>query len=448
MERKDILNNLGIESLNAMQEAALSNYGQCCNMVLLSPTGSGKTLAFVLPLLESLRRESDAVQAVVIVPSRELAQQIDGVIKSSKCEFTSVALYGGRPAMEEHRMLKGVKPAIVVATPGRLLDHISKGNIEAGTVTTLVIDEFDKCLELGFHDEMAEVMGKLSHLFKKVLVSATDSEEIPEFVGLAEHQKVGRGQQPIVRLNYLSGDESLEGRLSIYKVASPEKDKLETLLRLVCTFGASGSIVFVNYREAVERVGRFLQSKGVACSMFHGGMEQRDREKALYMFSNGSCNVFVSTDLASRGLDIADVGNIVHYHLPQSLDAFTHRNGRTARWDGEGRSFVILGPEEHMPEFVSGEAPEFELPQESRKPALPRFTTLYIGRGKKDKVNKIDIAGFLYKGGGLSKDDVGRIDVRERCSFVAVSRKKFKQMINLIRGEKIKGQRTIFEEAK
>lgn len=448
IDRNRILANLGIVKLNAMQEASAANYAECCNMVLLSPTGSGKTLAFVLPMLESLRPQSEAVQAVVVVPSRELAQQIDGVIRASKSEYRSVALYGGRPAMEEHHMLKGTKPAIVVATPGRLLDHISKGNIEAGTVTTLVIDEFDKCLELGFHDEMSEVLRKLPHLFKKVLVSATDCAEIPEFVDLTEHQHVGKGQQALIKLDYLSEDDSLEGRLELFTVLSPEKDKLGTLLRLVCTMKGESCIVFVNYREAVERVGKFLLENGVACSMFHGGMEQRDREKALYMFSNGSCNVFVSTDLASRGLDIADVGNIVHYHLPQNLEAFTHRNGRTARWDGKGQAYVILGPEEHMPEFVEGEKPEFELPEAQHKPTQPKYTTLYIGRGKKDKVNKIDIAGFLYKIGGLSKDDVGRIDVRERYSFVAVSRKKFRQLMNLIRGEKIKGQRTLFEEAK
>ena len=198
----------------------------------------------------------------------------------------------------------------------------------------------------------------------------------------------------------------------------------------------------------MERVTSYLKSKKFPCDAFHGGMEQADRERALYKFRNGSCPVLVSTDLAARGLDIPGIDNVVHYHLPVNEEAFTHRNGRTARWEARGSSFLILHSEEPLPGYIPEDTPVFELPEQTPKPAKSRWTTLYIGKGKKDKLNKIDIVGFLYKKGGLAKEDVGQVDVKEHYAFVAIRRSKSNQLLTLIRGEKIKGMKTIIEEAK
>ena len=181
---KNILTNLKIEQLNAMQEAAIDTWKEGKDLILLSPTGSGKTLAYLLPLLQSLKPDAKGVQAIVLVPSRELALQIDQVFKSMNTPFKAVSCYGGRPAMEEHRTMKGIHPTVIIGTPGRMSDHLRKENFNAATVVTLVIDEFDKCLEFGFHDEMAEVIGQLPSLKKRVLLSATDAEEIPQFAGV------------------------------------------------------------------------------------------------------------------------------------------------------------------------------------------------------------------------------------------------------------------------
>ena len=432
------LENLKIEALNPMQEASIDAWKEGKDLILLSPTGSGKTLAYLLPLLESLNPGIKGVQAIVLVPSRELALQIDQVFKSMNTSYKVMSCYGGRPAMEEHRTMKGIEPSVIIGTPGRMNDHLSKQNFDATTVRTLIIDEFDKCLEFGFQEEMATVISQLPKLQRRILLSATDSEEIPQFTGLNQTSK----------LSFLNEEEVLSERIHIYKVMSPIKDKLETLYKLLCTLGSQSTLVFCNHRESVERVGKYLQTQKFPCGVFHGGMEQEDRERSLYKFRNGSCHVLVSTDLAARGLDIPDIENIVHYHLPIQEDGYIHRNGRTARWEAEGNSYIILHHEEKIPAYIQEEPDLFELPEITPKPSQPNFVTLYIGKGKKDKINKIDIVGFLFKKGNLNKEDVGRIDVKDHYAFAAISRKKVKQTLNLIRNEKIKGVKTIIEEAK
>lgn len=437
IQLQEILWNLRIDALNAMQEETCAAYRKGKDLVLLSPTGSGKTLACLIPLVQSLQETEGGVQAVILVPSRELALQIEQVFKAMKTPFRIVSCYGGRPAMEEHRTLKQVNPHVVVATPGRMNDHLGKENIVTDTVHTLVIDEFDKCLELGFQDEMAQVLSRLQPLQRRFLLSATDAEQIPAFVS----------DRDFTKLDFLDRTESVSDRVQVRLVKSPQKDKLDTLANLLGSLRGGSSMVFVNYRESVERTAAFLKSKGFFYSSFHGGMEQKDRERALYKFSNGSCNVLVTTDLAARGLDIADVDHIIHYHLPLNEEAYIHRNGRTARWDAEGNAYVILGPEEHLPEYMPADMPVLNLRENGGRPRPPKWITLYIGKGKKDKINKVDIVGFLSKVGGLQKEEIGRIDVKEHYAFVAVARTCEREVLARVKGQKIKGIKCIIEKA-
>lgn len=440
MNLQTILNRLNIERLSPMQQEVLEAGRKGDDLILLSPTGTGKTLAFLLPLVESLQPDVEGVQAVVLVPSRELALQIEQVFKAMGTGFKVMSCYGGRPAMEEHRTMNSLHPDVIIGTPGRMNDHLGKQNFDAGTVRLLVIDEFDKSLELGFQEEMAEVIGALPRLRQRYLLSATDAEEIPRFTGVDRRTR---------KLNFLSEEEKpAAASLQVYCVPSPVKDKLETLYRLVCALGSEPTLVFCNYRESVDRVGKYLHSMKVYCETFHGGMEQEDRERALYKFRNGSCHIFISTDLAARGLDIPEIKNVVHYHLPVAEDGYIHRNGRTARWDADGKAYLILGPEEKMPEFVPADVETFVFPDPLPQPELPEFLTLYIGKGKKDKINKIDIVGFLSKKGGLNRDEIGRVDVKDHYAFAAISRKKARQVLALIRNEKIKGIKTLIEPAR
>ena len=434
------LEKLGITQLNEMQQEAHEAilHGQQ-DVVVLSPTGTGKTLAYLLPLVEMLDANQREPQALVIVPGRELAMQSDRVMRDMGSPLHSAACYGGRTAMEEHRRLKDVQPQVIFGTPGRLNDHLDKGNINPYGIRYLVIDEFDKCLEMGFHDEMARLLKKLPGIRRRILLSATDAEQIPDFVAL------GR----TVRIDYLNENEQVNERVTAYVVKSPVKDKLETLRELLLTLGDEQSVVFLSFRDAVERVGDYLRREGFGVSVFHGGMEQKQREDALYKFANGSANIFVSTDLGSRGLDIPDIQNIIHYHLPESQEGYIHRVGRTARWDATGRSFFILNASEHIPDYVEGDITEYDIPLTScPSPLAPKMSTLYIGKGKKDKISKGDIVGFLCKKGGLTADEIGRIDVKDRYTYAAVKREKLQQVLRLTQGEKIKGIKTIVEEVR
>ena len=440
MDIDKILKKLRISELNEMQqhaaEAILCSDG---DVVLLSPTGTGKTLAYLLPLIQQLDATSDDVQALVVVPGRELALQSDTVLRDMGSGIRSASCYGGRATMDEHRKLKEVNPQIIFGTPGRLNDHLDKENINRYHIRWLVIDEFDKCLAMGFHQEMQKLIKSLPALQRRILLSATNAEQIPQFVNMAKKGTL---------VDFLPEEEQTSERVTLYEVKSPQKDKLETLLNLLLGFGDESSIVFLNYRDSVERVNNYLTEQGFVTSFFHGGLEQKQREAALYRFSNGSANVLVATDLASRGLDIPDIQNIIHYHMPESEEGYVHRVGRTARWDKQGRAFFITGPEEHIPEYVEGNIEEYSLPslpREGQGVSLPRMATLYIGKGKKDKVSKGDIVGFLCKKGGLQADEIGRIDVNDRYTYVAVKREKLQPVIRQTQGEKIKGIKTIIE---
>lgn len=420
--------------LNQMQ---LDTYrevtGTDADVVVVSPTGSGKTLAYMLPLAGMIDVSSDAVQAVVIVPNRELALQSAEVMCRFGLHIRTVCCYGGRPAMDEHRVIRQVAPHVVFGTPGRLNDHFDKGNLSPYTARFLVIDEFDKCLEMGFHNEMAKLLKRLSGVRRRFLLSATDADRIPDFVN-ARH---------VAKVDYSEG--GISSRVEQYCLKSADKDKLEALGNLLCTIGRQSSMVFLNYRDSVERVASYLRGRGFGVSAFHGGLEQPEREAALYRFGNGSANVLVSTDLASRGLDIPDVDNIIHYHMPLTRESYIHRVGRTARWDATGKSFFILSPDESLPDFVEKECSPIMLPEQMPGVPQPKMETLYIGKGKKDKISKGDIVGFLCKKGGLDSSAIGRIDVRERYCYVAVSREKVGQVLSMAGGEKIKGIKTIVE---
>ncbi len=408
-----ILNSLGFEGLNEIQQASLEANANNDNVILLSATGSGKTLAFLLPVLEMLNPEINNVQALIIVPSRELAIQIDDVFRKMQTGFKVTLCYGGHKRETEENNLKEA-PAVIIGTAGRLADHIRRNNFDLNNITTLVLDEFDKSLELGFTEEMSYIIGSLKNIKKRILTSATYAVPVPDFIGLKDP----------VRLDFLPEAAQADNMLEVKKIFSPDKDKIETLFKLICYLGNRSTVVFCNHRVAVERTSNLLTEKGILNVFYHGGMEQQERDSALCKFRNGTSNILVTTDLASRGLDIPNIRYIVHYHLPDTEDAFTHRNGRTARMDASGTSILILSEEEKLPGYI-GEVAEVEITGEHPIPEKPKWSTLFIAAGKKDKVNKIDIVGFLSKKGELKKEDIGIIEVKDFFSFVAVRNKSW-----------------------
>ncbi len=432
MDFQKNIQTLGFSSLSPMQEAMVEKSRNNSNIQLLSPTGSGKTLAYSLSLLQFVGK-TNWLQAVIVVPTRELAKQADDFFKRLDSEIKSTCFHGGRPLSAENNVFEELRPEVLFTTPGRFLDHLAQGNISTATVSTLVIDEFDKCLELGFSEEMSAIVNALPNIRRTWLTSATDIDEMPEYI-----------DKSFARLSFIDKSEEKSERLQLFVVPSPQRDKLETLGKLLSTLGGEQTIVFVAHRESVERVAKYLKENKFGAVAYHGGMEQELRERALHRFIGKSANVLVSTDLAARGLDIPAVRNIVHYHLPLSEETFIHRSGRTARWDADGCVYIILNDADIAPDFIS-EAEEKNVDAFNIKATKPLMTTIYIGRGKKEKLSKGDIVGFLCKQGGLQSSDIGRIDVLPHHSYASILSSRVKSVLQNVAGEKIKGMKTIVD---
>lgn len=432
---QDALSHLQIKDLNAMQEASLAANAANDDLVLLADTGSGKTLAFLLPVAQLLDKSKPVCQALIVVSSRELALQIEQVFKKMGTGFKITCCYGGHLRETEENNLKQA-PSLIVGTPGRIADHIRRGNIVTTHIKTLVLDEFDKSLEQGFEGEMSFIIESLTALKKRILTSATEAVAIPDFVGL---------KNP-VEINFLTGEKS--AALAVKMVKSTDSDKTITLFNLMCTLGNRSTIVFCNQREVVDQVSQFLKDKGIVNVFYHGAMEQQERDIALCKFRNGSSNLLITTDLAARGLDIPNIRYIVHYQLPNTQESFIHRNGRTARMEASGTAVLLLGPQETVPVYIDPPPTALELSATASLPAKPDWTTFYVSVGKKDKVNKIDIVGFLTNKGRLKKEDIGLIEVKDFFSFVAVRKHHASATLQLIKEERIKNKKVRFDIAK
>lgn len=425
---ENISSRLGISELNPMQKEMMTS--QARDVVLLSPTGSGKTLAFTIAMLQSLVQPKGEVQAVVIAPSRELVMQIYRVVREVATGYKTVAFYGGHSMTDEKNSLNPV-PDIIIATPGRLLDHINRKLVDLYNTKVLVLDEYDKALELGFHDEMRKILRVMPNLSRTILTSATRLEDrLPEFMKV---------KSPAI-LDFLSAVAKPRERMSVVQVESPARDKVETLVDLLRSLPNGRVIVFVNHRESASRLFEHLKKAGFPVGVYHGALDQVDREKAIDLLNNGTTPVLVSTDLGARGLDIEEVKSIIHYHMPLTEETWTHRNGRTARVDATGTIYVITSEADNIPEYMVFDR-SYVPTGKSSDPIRADRATLYFNAGKKEKISRGDIAGFLMKTGGLLPDEVGRIIVRDHSAIAAVPAAKADAVLRLVTPEKIKGKR-------
>ena len=432
-EQKDtianILQNLHIAALNEIQEKVLEVNDRFPQIILLSPTGSGKTLAFLLPVaLELLDNEKD-VQALVLVPTRELALQVEKVVREMHLSSKVNCCYGGHSMQTEIQNLIE-PPSILIGTPGRIADHLRKNTFNAKKIHFLVLDEFDKSLEMGFMNEMEFILDNLPNIRKRILTSATNLAHIPDFTGI---------NSPMV-LNYLK--DQVSDCLVLKFVKASGKDKLDILFRLLCSFSNQSSLVFCNHREAVERISELLRQRGVIHGILHGGMDQDERIRSLIKFKNGSFSILIATDLAARGLDISTIKNVVHYQLPTQSQTFIHRNGTEQPgsrpvglpiWCCQNWNQFLL--------FIEYEPLMELLPENVSSLEPPIWDTLYVSAGKKDKVNKSDIVGFLLKKGGIEMEDLGLIEILDYTAYVAVRKNKISTLLQKIKGESLKKEK-------
>ena len=406
--QKELLAKLSITALNEMQEEVVLAIASVANTILLSPTGTGKTVAFLLPTLQGLDPDCEKVQLLILVPSRELAIQIEQVIRQMGSGYKANAIYGGRPISKDKIDLAHT-PSILIGTPGRVADHMRRDTFETSSIKTLVLDEFDKSLEVGFEKEMREIIESLKQIEKRILTSATQDIDIPDFVGIKNE----------IVINYLNTKTTA---LSIQIVKSKEKNKLQALVDLLYHIGNEPGIIFCNFKNTIEYVSDFLKQQHIPHGHFYGGMEQIDSERALIKFRNGTHQIIIATDLAARGLDIPELNFIIHYQLPLKLEEFTHRNGRTARMNASGTAYVLKWIEEPLPEFIN--CTDILKLTDKETAILSQWSTLFISGGRKDKISKGDIAGLLFKQGDLNKNELGVIELKQDCAFVAVPKEK------------------------
>ena len=433
MENKNknaILSKLKINQLNPMQEEASLAIYSAKDVFILSPTGSGKTLAFLLPLISLLEKNENQLQSLILVPTRELAIQIEQVIREMGAGYKANAFYGGRAFTKDRQDLNHT-PSILIGTPGRIADHIRRNTIDVSNLKSLVLDEFDKSLEIGFEDEMSEIIKATNANKKTVLTSATQADHLPSFIKI---------QEPII-VDYTN--EKVED-LQILTVQSPSKDKLETLFHTLCHLGNQPGIIFCNYKDSIQRISDYLADKGISHANFYGGLEQQDRERALIKFRNGTHQLLLATDLAARGIDIPEIKFIIHYHLPHSKEEFIHRNGRTARMHASGTAYLLKGMDEIFPDYIDQE--HYQKIKEQAVPSPSLWTTLFISGGRKDKISKGDIAGTFIKQGNIQNDELGVIELKQDCAFVSVAKDKADHIIQTLNNTRIKKKKVRIRE--
>jgi ATP-independent RNA helicase DbpA len=336
--------------------------------------------------------------------------------------------YGGHKVKTEKNNLLEA-PTLLIGTPGRIRYHLDKGNIDPATIEQFILDEYDKSFEFGFEKDISAILGHIHTPEQVILTSATKAATVPDFFKL---------QNPVV-LDYSSEEKPIG--LEIKLIRAEEKDKLGLLFKLLSGLQEGLTLVFCNHRESVERISALLNENGISHDSYHGGYEQSQRERALIKFRNGSNPILVTTDLASRGLDIAGVKNIVHYQLASSETVFLHRNGRTARMNNEGTVWILLSENEKIPVYVPEYCNETSVPEAVEKPQPPNFATLYFGAGKKDKISKGDIVGLLIQKGRLNKEEIGVINVLDFESFAAVPASKITKLVSLLVNEKLKNKK-------
>jgi superfamily II DNA/RNA helicase len=426
---QQVIDKLGIVAFNEMQQLAQEAIASHQEVVLISPTGSGKTIGFLYPVFQLLSNKVNQVQCLILAPTRELCLQIEQVWKKMGTGYKVNVCYGGHAMQVEMNDLN-VPPAILIGTPGRITDHIKRETFKLEGIKILVLDEFDKSLELGFQEEMDFIISHLENIERKILLSATNLSRLPSFVKIKNPHLV----------NYNKAIDE-EQNLTLHLVISEEKDKLNTLYALLCNLKNEAALIFCNHRDACERTVTYLNAKGIVATIYHGGMEQAEREKALVQFRNGSVNYLVTTDLAARGLDIPEMKHVIHYQMPIHENEFTHRNGRTARMQAKGNAYLLISKQEKQPGYIKSKLDIFTLDNKAARPNKPEFKTISISGGKKNKINKVDIAGTFIQKGNLKKEDIGLIEVKDFNSFVAIKESKVFEFLKAIKDEKIKGNK-------
>lgn len=438
----DALTGLGYASMTPVQAQSLPPILQRKDVIIQAKTGSGKTAAFAIGLLHHLNPRFFGVQGIVMCPTRELAEQVGQAIRQLASRMSNVKvvmLCGGKPfGVQRDSLQHGAH--IVVGTPGRIQDHLQRGTLELEGVTTFVLDEADRMLDMGFADVMAEITAKLPTERQTLLLSATFPDDI---------KKVSRSIQknPIqitVDTNVVHDEVVLEQ--VFFEVQKHERNV--ALLALFEHYRPSNAMVFCNTKKQCAEVARFLCEHDIEAAAIHGDLEQRDRDQVLLQFANNSCPVLVASDVAARGLDIPSLEMVVNFELPRDADTYVHRIGRTGRAGESGLAMSLVTPPESprmrvIEDYLKNHCVCDVLASLDRDPNYQlqgSMVTLQLDAGRKQKIRPGDILGALTGDAGLSGDAIGKIKILDNGSYVAIERSALRQAMNYLAEGKVKGR--------
>ncbi|MFT4512679.1 MAG: ATP-independent RNA helicase DbpA [Planctomycetota bacterium] len=444
-----VVGELGYTQPTPIQAAAIPALLAGRDVVGQSQTGSGKTAAFALPILQRVDIDNRSVQALVLCPTRELTAQVAREVRTlgrAHNGLKVLELVGGQPGKPQREALeRGVH--IVIGTPGRLLDHLGRGSLDPGSIMTLVLDEADRMLDMGFGDEVQGIVREMPSSRQTALFSATFPVAIEEMIESF--------QRDALRVTIETPAESVLDIRQL-RLCVDRKHKLEALCWLLATHPHESALVFCNQKSVVAQITNTLDAAGVSVDRLDGDLEQFHRDQVLARFRNQSVRVLVATDVAGRGLDVEDLDLVINFEMPLQPEIYVHRIGRTGRAGKKGVAISITTSEPDLSieaiEELTGNAIEVlssETLSHSSLPVLlksiagePRMETILISGGRKDKVRKGDILGALTgDAGGLRGADIGKIEIQDRLSYVAVSRRAIGDAVKSLNKGRIKGKR-------
>ncbi len=438
---RDNLASLGFNSMTAIQARSLPLILAGDDVIAQGQTGSGKTAAFGLGLLNKLDAKLFKVQSLILCPTRELAEQVSGEIRRLARGIPNVklvTLYGGTPIKAQASSLeKGAH--IVVGTPGRIDDHLNKGTLDLSHVETLVLDEADRMLDMGFQKTLEAIVEEIPSKRQTLMFSATYPKGIKLIAERIMHNPTSvevAPTQDTVRVD------------QAFFLVDNEQDRLQSLKLLLLDNSGKQSVVFCNTRQDSQTVAGGLKSAGFSAAALHGDMEQKDRDQTLIRFSNKSINILVATDVAARGLDIDALELVFNYHLPRELEVYTHRIGRTGRAGEKGQACSLFQVSEQfrivqLEAYLNIQIRPSELPLVellSKAPDRPEMSTLRIEGGKRQKLRPGDLVGALTKAEQINGNNIGKIQVLDNWAYVAVDRPLAKLALKHLSQEKIKGK--------
>ncbi len=439
-QQLEVLDSLGFKSMTDIQAASLPNSLAGKDVLAQAPTGSGKTVAFSLPIINNLNPRWFAIQGLVLCPTRELANQVAEEIRRLARypgNIKVLTLCGGQPIGPQINSLEH-GAHIIVGTPGRISDHIRKGTLDITTVNTLVLDEADRMLDMGFKDDILAIVGLTPKTRQSLLFSATfpkDIERIAADVLVTPISvKIAASEQAHIDISQ--------------QVFISDDDHTETLLAVLGQHQPDAGLIFCNTREQCNELGKALKQFGVSAGVLHGDMDQRERNQILVRFTNGSLRLLIATDVAARGLDIDSVDLVINFGLPRDLAVFMHRCGRTGRAGRQGLAISIISPketnkiarinEQYNSDLTPQPAPSLD--QSHLSNLRPSMATIEIASGKKHKIRPGDIVGALTADKQISGSDIGNISVQDFVSYVALPRKMVDLGLDILRHRPLKGK--------